>query len=53
MTYINKISEDEILSLNDVNKIIQDLNSYGNDKGLSLNFNSEFKNNDIMQIYNS
>lgn len=32
MTYINKISEDKILSLNDVNKIIQDLNSYSNEK---------------------
>lgn len=53
MTYINKISEDEILSLNDVNKIIQDLNSYSDDNGISLNFNSEFKNNDIMQVYNS
>lgn len=41
------------ISQNQINKIIQDLNSYGNDKGLSLNFNSEFKNNDIMQIYNS
>ena len=41
------------ISQNQINKIIQDLNSYGNDKGLSLNFNSEFKNSDIMQVYNS
>ena len=42
-----------MLGAETINKIIQDLNSYGDDKGLSLNFNSEFKNNDIMQVYNS
>ena len=42
-----------MLGTETINKIIQDLNSYSDDKGLSLNFNSEFKNNDIMQVYNS
>ena len=42
-----------MLGAETINKIIQDLNSYGDDKGLSLNFSSEFKNNDIMQVYNS
>ena len=42
-----------MLGTETINKIIQDLNSYGDDKGLSLNFSSEFKNNDIMQVYNS
>ncbi|GKH61377.1 hypothetical protein CE91St25_17130 [Campylobacter ureolyticus] len=42
-----------MLGTETINKIIQDLNSYGNDNGISLNFNSEFNNNDIMQIYNS
>ena len=36
-----------------INKIIQDLNSYGDDKAINLNFNSEFKNNDIMQVYSN
>ena len=40
------------ISQNQINKIIQDLNSY-NDNAINLNFSSEFKNNDIMQIYNS
>ena len=40
-----------MLGTETINKIIQDLNSYSDDKGLSLNFNSEFKNNDIMQVY--
>ena len=42
-----------MLGTETINKIIQDLNSYSDDKGLSLNFSSEFKNNDIMQVYNS
>ncbi|MCZ6187189.1 hypothetical protein O6B97_08835, partial [Campylobacter ureolyticus] len=41
-----------MLGTETINKIIQDLNSY-NDNAISLNFNSEFNNNDIMQIYNS
>ena len=41
------------ISQNQINKIIQDLNSYNDDNAISLNFNSEFNNNDIMQIYNS
>ena len=41
------------ISQNQINKIIQDLNSYRNDNAINFNFNSEFKNNDIMQIYNS
>ncbi|MDD7421758.1 calcium-binding protein, partial [Campylobacter hominis] len=40
------------ISQNQINKIIQDLNSYGDDNAINLNFNSEFKNNDIMQVYN-
>ena len=42
-----------MLGTETINKIIQDLNSYSDDKGLSLNFNSEFKNNDIMQVYSN
>ncbi|MCZ6158802.1 hypothetical protein, partial [Campylobacter ureolyticus] len=42
-----------MLGAETINKIIQDLNSYNNDNGINLNFNSEFKNNDIMQVYNS
>ena len=40
-----------MLGAETINKIIQDLNSYNNDNGINLNFNSEFKNNDIMQVY--
>ncbi|MCI6988231.1 MAG: hypothetical protein MR902_01495, partial [Campylobacter sp.] len=47
-----QLDDNSFISSNQINKIIQDLNSYGDDKGLNLNFNSEFKNNDIMQIYN-
>ena len=42
-----------MLGTETINKIIQDLNSYSDDNAINLNFNSEFKNNDIMQIYNS
>ena len=41
------------ISQNQINKIIQDLNSYSNDNAINFNFSSEFKNIDIMQIYNS
>ena len=40
------------ISQSQINKIIQDLNSYNNDNAINLNFSSEFKNNDIMQLYN-
>ena len=40
-----------MLGTETINKIIQDLNSYNNDNAINLNFNSEFKNNDIMQVY--
>ncbi|MCZ6106256.1 hypothetical protein O6B34_09360, partial [Campylobacter ureolyticus] len=42
-----------MLGIETINKIIQDLNSYNNDNAINLNFNSEFKNSDIMQVYNS
>ncbi|MSN96472.1 tandem-95 repeat protein, partial [Campylobacter sp. FMV-PI01] len=45
--------DDTMLGAETINKIIQDLNSYSGDNAINLNFNSEFKNNDIMQIYNS
>ena len=41
------------ISQNQINKIIQDLNSYSDDNAINFNFSSEFKNNDIMQVYNS
>ncbi len=42
-----------MLGTETINKIIQDLNSYSDDNAINLNFNSEFKNQDIIQIYNS
>ncbi|MCZ6168079.1 hypothetical protein, partial [Campylobacter ureolyticus] len=42
-----------MLGIETINKIIQDLNSYSDDNAINLNFNSEFKNQDIIQIYNS
>lgn len=56
----NKNSSIETISLDDgsfitnnqINKVIQDLNSYANDNGINLNNQDDFTTNpDIMQIY--
>ena len=48
----NKDTNSSFITQNTIDKIIQDLNSYSDDKGLNLSFNTEFKNSDVMQIYN-
>ncbi|MSN96592.1 VWA domain-containing protein [Campylobacter sp. FMV-PI01] len=47
-----KASSSSFFSQNQINKVIEDLNSYGNDNAINLNSPNDMKNNsDIIQIY--
>ncbi|NLK66607.1 MAG: hypothetical protein GX282_03935, partial [Campylobacteraceae bacterium] len=46
------LSDESFITRDQINKVIQDLNSYANDNAINLNNPDNFKNNpDIMQIY--
>ena len=48
-----KLDDESFITNDQINKIIQNLNSYGNDKGMNISFADGFqKNPDIMQLYN-
>ena len=48
------INNNDFITNDQTNKIIQDLNSYSNDKEISLNNIDDFRNNlGIIQIYSS
>ena len=49
----SSLDDNSFITNDQINKVIQDLNSYGDSDSVDINFSGDFKNHDIMQLYNA